>query len=114
MTRRFVVFVRQDGRRYITPEFNGDQSEFELRGACTDSCDRNWTDLLHECFGKVHSYSDFVKANVEARSHYHSFLGHDIFVVRNLPRNRELPKADEIIFIHESNSSDEVVFATVP
>lgn len=27
MTRRRVVFVRKDGRRYITEEFNGDKSE---------------------------------------------------------------------------------------
>ena len=36
MTRRRVVFVRKDGRRYITEEFNGDKAEYAARGDCLD------------------------------------------------------------------------------
>ena len=63
MTRRRVVFVRKDGRRYITEEFNGDKSEYAARGDCLDSCDLDWPEI-RALFIAADTYLKFIKANL--------------------------------------------------
>ena len=99
MTRRRVVFVRKDGRRYITEEFNGDKSECAARGDCLD---------IRAIFIAVDTYLKFIKANLKAQAAYHSFLGDggNVGVVRNLRKGRKLPPADSVLLIYEQPNAD--------
>jgi len=75
MTRRHVVFYDPDKNKlHMTPEFNGDKSEFALIGAGTDSCDKDWDEII-QCFQNVKTLSQFKEANRMAQSFYRSFLG---------------------------------------
>ena len=107
MTRRRVVFVRKDGRRYITEEFNGDKSECAARGDCLDSCDLDWPEI-RALFIAADTYLKFKKANLKAQAAYHSFLGDggNVGVVRNLRKGRKLPPADSVLFIYEQPTAD--------
>lgn len=91
MTRRRVVFVRKDGRRYITEEFNGDKSEYAACGDCLDRCDLDWPEI-RAFFIAADTYLKFKKANLKAQAAYHSFLGDggNVGVVRNLWKGRKL------------------------
>lgn len=91
MTRRRVVFVRKDGRRYITEEFNGDKSEYAARGDCLDRCGLDWPEI-RAFFIVADTYLKFKKANLKAQAAYHSFLGDggNVGVVRNLWKGRKL------------------------
>ena len=112
MTRRIVMFVKKNGMRYITPEFNGDMEEFstmhKLFGG-GDSCDKTWVEMVRDIWSKATSYTEFVKANVYAQACYHSSLGGgEIEVVRNLPRNRKLPEdLDYILVLYEQDGGQE-------
>lgn len=107
MTRRRVVFVRKDGRRYITEEFNGDKAEYAARGDCLDGCDLDWPEI-RSLFVEADTYVKFIKANVAAQAAYHSFLGDcgNSGVVRNLRKGQELPSADSILFVYEQPDAD--------
>ena len=102
MTRRRVIFVRKDGRRYITEEFNGDKSEFAAHGDCLDGCDVDWPEI-RAIFHEASTYPQFIKANLKAQAAYHSFLGEDgnTGTVCNLRKGRPLPSVDAILFIYE-------------
>ena len=107
MTRRRVVFVRKDGRRYITEEFNGDKSEYAARRDCLDSCDLDWPEI-RALFIAADTYLKFIKANLKAQAAYHSFLGDggNVGVVRNLRKGRKLPPADSVLLIYEQPNAD--------
>lgn len=107
MTRRRVVFVRKDGRRYITEEFNRDKAEYAARGDCLDGCDLDWPEI-RALFVAADTYLKFIKANLTAQAAYHSFLGEggNAGVVRNLRRGRKLPPADSVLFIYEQPTAD--------
>ena len=107
MTRRRVVFVRKDGRRYITEEFNGDKAEYAARGDCLDGCDLDWAEI-RALFVAADTYLKFIKANLTAQAAYHSFLGEggNAGVVRNLRKGRKLPPADSVLFIYEQPTAD--------
>ena len=107
MTRRRVVFVRKDGRRYITEEFNGDKAEYAARGDCLDGCDLDWPEI-RALFVAADTYLKFIKANLTARAAYHSFLGEggNAGVVRNLRKGRKLPPADSVLVIYEQPTAD--------
>lgn len=111
MTRRRVVFVRKDGRRYITEEFNGDKAEYAARGDCLDGCDLDWPEI-RALFVAADTYLKFIKANLKAQAAYHSFLtdGGNSGVVRNLRKGRELPAADSVLFIYEQPTEDGIRF----
>lgn len=72
MTRRRVIFVCKDGRRYITEEYSGDRSEYAARGRCLDSCDMDWPEI-RDIFQESATYTQFIKANLRAQAAYHSF-----------------------------------------
>lgn len=101
MTRRRVIFVCRDGRRYITEELNGDKSEYASRGRCLDGCDMEWSEI-RDLFQGVSTYTQFIKANLKAQAAYHSFLSEDgsSGVVRNLRKGRVGPDADRILFVY--------------
>ena len=107
MTRRRVVFVRKDGRRYITEEFNGDKAEYAARGDCLDGCDLDWPEI-RALFVAADTYLKFIKANLTAQAAYHSFLGEggNACVVRNLRKGRKLPPADSVLVIYEQPTAD--------
>ena len=111
MTRRRVLFVRHDGRRYMTCEFNGDKAEFERLSALfgsQDSCDKTWAEICRDIWAEVRTYEDFVKASANAQGCYHSCLGDGIpIAVRNVPRNRRLPleTCDEILALYEGGET---------
>lgn len=107
MIRRRVVFVRKDGRRYITEEFNGDKAEYAARGDCLDGCDLDWPEI-RALFVAADTYLKFIKANLTAQAAYHSFLGEggNAGVVRNLRKGRKLPPADSVLFIYEQPTAD--------
>ena len=107
MTRRRVVFVRKDGRRYITEEFNGDKAEYAARGDCLDGCDLDWPEI-RALFVAADTYLKFIKANLTAQAAYHSFLGEggNAGVVCNLRKGRKLPPADSVLFIYEQPTAD--------
>ena len=111
MTRRRVVFVRKDGRRYITEEFNGDKAEYAARGDCLDGCDLDWPEI-RALFIAADTYPKFIKANLKAQAAYHSFLTGEgtSGVVRNLRKGREVPPADSVLFIYERPTADGVRF----
>ena len=107
MTRRRVVFVRKDGRRYITEEFNGDKAKYAARGDCLDGCDLDWPEI-RALFVAADTYLKFIKANLTAQAAYHSFLeeGGNTGVVSNLRKGRKLPPADSVLFIYEQPNAD--------
>ena len=107
MTRRRVVFVRKDGRRYITEEFNGDKAEYAARGDCLDGCDLDWPEI-RALFVAADNYLKFIKATLTAQAAYRSFLGEggNAGVVRNLRKGRKLPPADSVLFIYEQPTAD--------
>ena len=98
MTRRTIVFIDQKtGNWYATPEFNGDKEEFEWF-KMGDACDASWNEIL-KIFDVVYTYTDFVKANVIAQSHYYSLIGESgsIWPVRQI---RDITKiGHEVIVI---------------
>ena len=96
MTRRRVIFVCKDGRRYITEEYSGDRSEYAARGRCLDSCDMDWPEI-RDIFQEPATYTQFIKANLRAQAAYHSFRSENgnSGIVRNLRKGREGPYADK-------------------
>lgn len=106
MTRTRIIFCQKDGRRYVSPEFNGDREELLRRGA-TDSCELSLSELL-ALFGGVENIPDFAKANILAQGQYHSQLGNmPPLTIRNLPRNRALPAADKLVFVFQRPETPE-------
>ena len=101
MTRRRVIFVCKDGRRYITEEYSGDRSEYAARGRCLDSCDMDWPEI-RDIFQEPATYTQFIKANLRAQAAYHSFRSENgnSGIVRNLRKGREGPYADKILFVY--------------
>jgi hypothetical protein len=73
MTRRRIAFIDpQTQQIYCTPEFNGDKSEFE-KIESSDRCDKDWPDIFN-LFRQVKTLDEFITANKNAQSFYHSFL----------------------------------------
>ena len=71
--RRYIFHNKEDGRLYISPEFNGDAEEFVMFKARMDTCDITWTEI-EELLKKVSNLEEFKKANEEIQTKYHSFL----------------------------------------
>ena len=47
MTRRLFIYVDNKERKlYVSPEFNGDKSEYAQRGGTLDSCDLTRDELF--------------------------------------------------------------------
>ena len=107
MTRRLFIYVDNKERKlYVSPEFNGDKSEYaHQRGGALDSCDLAAEDLFR--LFEVKTCSDFQKACAEAQRCFHSFLDRPNSTRELLPVTEvevsELPNldADERIFILE-------------
>lgn len=100
MTRRIVCFVKKNGVKYVTPEFNGDKAEFEFFGM-GDRCIKNWNEI-EEVFRNCKTFTDFVKANAMAQSYYQSKLEYgEIQTVRCIRKNQKMPITDYIIYINE-------------
>jgi hypothetical protein len=78
MTRRRVIFYApKEKTLYMTPEFNGDKSEFGTRKINEDSCDKNWDEIM-EYFKDITTLSQFEDASKTAQAVYHSSFGNEI------------------------------------
>lgn len=100
MTRRAVVFMDQDGTRYITEEFNGDKVEFEtfFPDSC-DKCTRDWREIA-QLFNACACLDDFVNANKEAWGYYVSGLSGQCFEpIRRLDPGEMIPIEGEVMFV---------------
>ena len=74
MTRRQVYFWdKGTGKFYVSPEFNGDKSEF-LKIGSADSCDK---DTVERCVDLRHTSSlfDFMRVVHMIYGSYHSSIG---------------------------------------
>ena len=86
MTRRIVVFTDPvSGKRYMTPEFNGDKTEFAMHKGSLDSCDMDWAEIYDTCFKDVSSLQEFASASIAAQKHYKSFLGEELIEIEEAP-----------------------------
>jgi NMD protein affecting ribosome stability and mRNA decay len=89
----------------MTPEFNGDKTEFNMfygEVRHRDSCDKTWSEILRERFAGVKNLTDFKIASDAAQMDYHSFLGIEILPLETVDTKEkitELSKADEIYII---------------
>jgi hypothetical protein len=72
MTRRTIIFIDESANVYITPEFNGDKSEFEKFGS-SDSCDHDWAEI-EAVFRGINTLEEFKAANEKVQGFYHSSL----------------------------------------
>jgi hypothetical protein len=74
MTRRNIIFKdNSTGKLYMTPEYNGDKTEFE-RIQSMDSCSLDWDEIMARNFNSITTLQDFRRANIIAQRHYNSFL----------------------------------------
>jgi len=72
MTRRRIVFTDSIGKRFVTPEFNGDKAEFELFGM-GDACTANWDEIM-ALFQTCSTLEEFKATNDQAQRHYRSSI----------------------------------------
>jgi len=88
MTRRRILFRDVSKEEcWVTPEFNGDKSEFKRMGS-GDSCDKDW-DEIFEVFRNVKTLEQFEKANAQAQTYYHSSLpGAKILPIENIGKGK--------------------------
>jgi len=76
MTRRRIVFkVPGMNQRYVTPEFNGDKTEFE-QFKMGDTCTATWDEIM-DMFDPVSSLDEFKAANEKAQRCYVSSIAPD-------------------------------------
>ena len=106
MTRRRIVFTDPtSGRRYVTPEFNGDKAEFEKHGL-GDICTIIWNETL-AMFNAVSTLDEFKAANEQAQGYYISSLAPDapsepvIEIAAGIPLPGEIKNCDELIYLAE-------------
>ena len=76
MTRRRVVFTdKTTGKRYMSPEFNGDKHDFEtLMPVNKSSCDKNWNEIMDAHFSNINTLTQFITANENAQKEYRQFI----------------------------------------
>jgi hypothetical protein len=80
MTRRKILFRDADHECcWITPEFNGDKTEF-LQSKSADWCDKNWAEIYEE-FRNVKTLPEFEKMNAQAQKYYHSAITKNITIL---------------------------------
>ncbi len=72
MTRRILYFTGCSGQIFVTPEYNGDKSEFK-KFSSNDICYRDWAGIEAE-FRDVKTIEDFHAANRRAQSCYCSSI----------------------------------------
>jgi len=81
----------------MTPEFNGDKSEYAARGTSNDSCDKNWDEIMQDFHG-VATLSQFNQANESAQAAYHSCFGNVVLPIDSL--DRSLVRCDIKIYLN--------------
>lgn len=97
MTRRNIIFKDSNGNLYVTPEFNGDKREFELR-KIMDSYSKNWEDVLKD-FEGITTLKDFKTASKQAQEYGTSFLGYiEILPVKEIETIEEIQN-DEVYLL---------------
>ena len=103
MTRRRIVFTDpKTGRRYVTPEFNGDKTEFEKFGM-GDACTATWDEII-VFFNAVSSLNQFKAANYLAQGYYISFC------VPEIPPEPVIEIDAGILLPDEIRNCDELIY----
>jgi len=104
MTRRRVVFTDPvTGRRYVTPEFNGDKAEFE-QNSMRDTCTADW-DQIMAMFKTASTLDEFKAANYQAQGYYISSIAPDappepvIEINAGILLPDEIRNCDELIYL---------------
>jgi len=103
MTRRNIILKLRNGKLYVTPEFNGDKKEFELRESLTDiksmdNYSKNWEEVLQD-FEGITTLEQFKNASEQAQNYGKSFLGYiDILPVEEISNIEEVEN-DEVYLI---------------
>lgn len=106
MKRRRVYFYCANGEVYVTPEFNGDKSEFIAFGSL-DRCDKDWSDIIRS-FAQCQTLSDFERVNEQSQRLYHSILGDvDILPVEKVTSGSNPPSCDEEYHLSENTGENE-------
>ena len=73
MTRRRIIFTDSaSGRRFVTPEFNGDKDEFK-KFKMGDICTATWDEIM-SMFKTASTLDEFKAANYQAQGYYTSFV----------------------------------------
>jgi len=94
VTRRRIVFTDQSGRRFVTPEFNGDKIEFGQFGM-GDTCTATWDEILG-LFRACSTLNEFKAANDLAQEYYHSSAAPGAPPEPLVEFNVEVPLPEEI------------------
>ena len=73
MTRRRIVYTDPStGRRYVTPEFNGDKTEFDQFNM-GDKCTATWDEIM-EVFNAASTPDEFKAASDQMQGYYSSSI----------------------------------------
>lgn len=105
MTRRNIVLKTKDGKLYVTPEFNGDKREYELKETSlgvksVDSYSKNWEEVLKD-FEGITTLEEFERASKQAQEYGTSFLGYiDILPVEEISKIEDVQN-DEVYLIKD-------------
>ena len=102
MIRRNVILKDSLTKRlFITPEFNGDKEEFEMRKFCSDGCSKNWEEILKE-FEGVKTLKEFKEVSERVQNYYYSAFGIEILPIEEIKEISEV-KNDYVYLIEEGN-----------
>lgn len=71
-----MFYNSKDSTLYMTPEFNGDKSEFGTRNENEDSCAKNWDEIMKHFHG-ISTLHQFKDASNAAQSEYRSAFGNE-------------------------------------
>jgi len=111
MTRRRVIFTEPySGKRYVTPEFNGDKEEFEQFGS-KDSCTATWDEIM-VYFNNVSNLQQFKAANYLAQGYYSSFGVPDmppepvVEIETDVPFPETISKCEKLYFLCNEERTD--------
>ena len=95
MTKRRVIYIAEDGSRYVSPEYVGDKTEFNLPSDAAP--EMSWFELVEHIWVFVSTPEDFVTANKYAMERYGREFSPDSIL--KLPVGALLPEADEYLYI---------------
>jgi hypothetical protein len=102
MTRRKILFRDvEHGCCWITPEFNGDKSEFQ-QAKSQDSCDKDWSEIFDEFRATPMTLEKFKEISNRAQSYYHSHLA-------DRPAILPIEKIEGDVFTENDNILEEII-----
>lgn len=110
MTRRQVLFhSAQDGRYYMSDEYNGDKVELELVGSA-DSCDKTWDEMMEDVRASKGLWG-YMQLLHKLDGYYHSCLPKALpgVLLRSVMTLEEVECKDETYLIEEADGTVRLV-----